>query len=279
MKAFKFSLSEYDNTISDYPKVRAYLHEEHWKLGNRVYPAIVVLPGGGYSSTSEREAEPVGIKFFGEGFNVFILDYTVKDYGKVFPNALRECACLIALIRKNAKEWLCDENKVSVIGFSAGGHLASSIATRFSDPVLGEYKDIARPNLAVLAYPVILSGKYAHLGSFVSLTGTEDEEEHKIHDTNSYVTENTPPVFIFHTADDDVVPVQNTLVFAKALADNKVKFECHVYESGVHGLSLANEVTKTTTEHDNQVNPRVEEWFRDCLRFMKANGMTIELKK
>lgn len=275
----EFKLNEFYPTLSDYPKVRAYIHENRQELGDREYPCIIVLPGGGYQMTSEREAEPIALRYFAEGFNAYVLDYTVLGKGKPYPNAMIETACLIDLIRQGKGGETSRKDQICVAGFSAGGHLASTIATRFDDKKIMDFlgKSV-RPDCVILGYPVIVSGEYAHKGSFENLTGSTDEQTHNEHDTTKYVRPDMPPVFLFHTANDQLVPVQNTLLFAKELADKRVPFECHVYPDGVHGLALANDVTKTTTEHDNQINERVAEWVNKSVQFMKLHDIKIKRK-
>ena len=278
MKHFTFKLKEYCDKFSDYPTVRAYIHEEHWEFGNRRYPTVVVLPGGGYCSTSQREAEPIAVKFFAEGFNTFVLDYTIVGKGQPYPDALREACGLIKLIREKSEDWGCSD-KVSVIGFSAGGHLASMIATQYdSDTVVDFLGAIVKPDACILGYPVTTGGEYAHRGSFINMTGSEDVEKHQMLDSSKFVSERTCPVFLFHTANDETVPVQNSLLFAKQLADYKVPFECHIYPDGVHGLSLATEMTCTTDEVC-MINDRFAGWFDDCVKFLQERNLAFKFKK
>lgn len=275
MKHFTFKLSQYCDKFSDYPTVRAYVHEQYEEFGKRYYPSIVVLPGGGYHATSQREAEPVAMKFYAEGYNAFVLDYTIMGKGQPYPDALREACGLIKLIRQKSDEWFCTD-KVLIIGFSAGGHLASMVATQYDgDAVVDFLGDSPRPDACILGYPVVTGGEYAHRGSFVNMTGSEDLEKHKILDSSKFVSERTCPVFLFHTANDALVPVQNSLIFAKILADNKVPFECHIYPDGVHGLSLATKMTNTLKDY-TFVNERFTRWFDDCIKFLESQGLTFE---
>ena len=272
----KFKLNEYFPSLTDYPTVRAYLHESVPEFGAREYPSMIVLPGGGYCSTSEREAEPVAVRYFAEGFNAFVLDYTVAGCGIPYPNALIETACLIDLIRGGEFGERSDTSKICVVGFSAGGHLAGNIATDYDNPkiieVLGRP---ARPDCAILGYPVLSPGVYRHGGSFQNLTGSENEKDYEIHDNTKRVRPDMPPVFLFHTANDETVPVQNTLIFAKELADKGVAFECHVYPDGRHGLSLANSVTNTLADCYDLEKQDVARWIDDSVRFMELHGIKI----
>lgn len=139
---------------------------------NRKRPSVLVIPGGGYEMTSDREAEPIAMQFLAAGFNAFVLRYSVKP--SIFPVALMEAAEAMWRIRTHADEWHCDADAIAVIGFSAGGHLAANLATSASDDVLAAHgydADAVRPNGLMLAYPVVTSGPLAHRGSFDALLG------------------------------------------------------------------------------------------------------------
>ncbi len=266
----EFKLNEYNQKLSDYPIVKEYIHEQTRELGeNRKYPAMIVFPGGGYRYTSEREAEPVGMKFYAEGYNVFVLYYTVLDKGDVFPSALLEGATLIDYVRQNAETLGVDENKVAVIGFSAGGHLAGTVCTRGGEKIVTDFLGReAIPNAGLLCYPVISGGEFAHRGSFVNLTGVEDTKIHEEHSVDNFVSEKTPPIFMFHTADDGAVPIQNSLLMGMKLAEYKIPFEYHVYRHGQHGLSTANKMVNTEVDY-------VARWVDEAIRFLKEIGVSL----
>lgn len=265
-----FKLNEYKRELTDYPTVKEYVHEKNREFGeSRKYPAMIVFPGGGYRFTSEREAEPIAMKFYAEGYNVFTLYYTVHEKGKVFPNALLEGATLIDYVRQNADELGVDPEKIAVIGFSAGAHLAGSVSNRFEDKIVTDFigRDV-RVNASLLCYPVISGGEVAHRGSFIHLTGSEDLKRHEEESVDRFVSEKTPPTFMFHTADDKTVPVENSLIMGLKLARLKIPFEYHVYRSGQHGLSLASKMTNIENEH-------VARWFDDAVRFLKEIGVSL----
>ncbi len=268
-----FKLNEYKKELTDVPYVVEYLHEKNRELGeNRIYPAMIVFPGGGYHFTSEREAESVAMKFYAEGYNVFTLHYTVAVEGedrKVFPNALLEGCTLIDYVRQNAEKLLVDPNKIAVVGFSAGGHLAGSVCTRGGDKIVTDFLGReAIPNAGLLCYPVITGGEKAHRGSFISLLGNEDLSEHAKHGVENFVSEKTPPIFMFHTADDKTVPVENSIMLAMKLAEYKIPFEYHVYRSGQHGLSVATKMVNTD-------NPHVAQWVGEAVQFLKDVGVSL----
>ncbi len=186
-----------------------------------VRPAMLVIPGGGYGMCSDREAEPIAMLYALEGYHTFVLRYSVgrRGEGYSFDRPLADAERAMKYIRGNAVEFGIGPNKIAAIGFSAGGHLCSAIGT------LGENK----PNALVLAYPCILSD----IGEVLQCD---------VPSTNEYVTDKTPPTFIFHAVDDTLVPVRNSLAFASALAEKGVDFEMHLFEKGGHGFSLATPV-------------------------------------
>lgn len=208
--------------------------------------SMIVCPGGGYVMCSEREAEPIALQFLPEGYNVFVLHYSVSPHR--FPQQLREVAALLELIYQNAEEWHCDTSKIGIIGFSAGGHLAAHYSTMYDCEEVRELFPESKPvNATILGYPVITANpEYAHQGSVKSLLGYYPEhigtEEDKF-SCEYRVSEKTSPTFIWHTCSDSFVPVENSLFYASALSKYKVPFELHIYPFGEHGLSTADELT------------------------------------
>lgn len=203
-------------------------------------PAVMVFPGGGYSHLSNREAEPVAMAFLAEGYHAFVLRYSVHA---AFPQPLHDAEAALELIRQNAALWGVDADRIAVCGFSAGGHLAAALGT------MGR----VRPNALILGYPCILESMSATLPIPIpSLEKTVDEL--------------TPPVFIFATANDTRVPVQNSLEFAAALDHAKVPFELHVFQAGQHGLALAK--AHTSSGSTQMVNPAVATWITLCLTWL-----------
>ena len=228
-------------------------------------PAVVICPGGGYAFCSEREAEAVALRFVAEGFNAFVLWYRVGETGDdeyhdhdasgwyqkaaehTFPLPQHDAASVIAHVRANSDKYYTDPNRIAIMGFSAGGHLAASVSGLWHHEELwqelGLTSEQVRPNAAVLCYPVIVSDQDAHRGSFVHLSGSEESAQHAQYDVTNWVTDQYPPTFLWHTFTDDTVPVQNSLRMGLALANAGVLTELHVYPYGRHGLSLANAIT------------------------------------
>lgn len=238
---------------------------------NRKRPTIIICPGGGYEFTSDREAEPIAIKMNAMGFNACVLRYSVRP--ATFPTALLELSIAVALIRKNAEQWHVDKNKIIVAGFSAGGHLAASLGVfwnrSFLSEMLGISNEEIKPNGILLSYPVITSGQFAHKGSFAALLGENYDLLLNEVSLEKQVSEHTPPTFLWHTFTDELVPVENSLMFANSLLKNKVSLEMHIYPKGAHGLSLGTEETKG---YDNvlTLQPEVANWIEMAGRWIKG---------
>lgn len=253
------------------PRLTCYLPYCIKEMGreNEKRPCVVVCPGGGYAYCSEREAEPIALKFLNWGFNVFVLCYSNAPHR--YPVQLREVAAAFEEIYKNATEWNCDTSKIGIIGFSAGGHLAAHYSNAYNcDAVHKVFPNSKKPRFSVLCYPVISADEsFSHKGSFVNLLGEypTDDNVHKF-SCDKLVTPDTPPTFIWHTAEDQVVPVKNSLVYATALADNKVPFSLHIYPYGEHALSTCDELTNND---DRLTAPKLlaHDWLEDLKNWMK----------
>ncbi|MBP3599819.1 MAG: alpha/beta hydrolase [Clostridia bacterium] len=236
--------------------------------GKSKRPCMLVCPGGGYHFCSEREGEPIGLHFLPEGYNVFVLTYSVAP--NKFPTQLREVAAAMELIYKNAEEWNCDTEKIAIIGFSAGGHLAAHYSTMYNCKEVREvFPESKSVNASILSYPVITADfKYAHKGSFINLIGHEPEskEEQDYFSCDCQVDENTPPAFIWHTATDDCVPVKNSFLYAEALTKHKVPVELHIYPFGHHGMSTCDE---HTLDNINEVTVHNHLWLTSVKNWLK----------
>lgn len=254
-------------------------------------PAIVVCPGGGYEFCSEREAEPVALRFLMEGFNVFVLWYRVgaaegdavrdhdavnsyqKAHDNTFPLPQQDAAAAVAYVRGHAAQWHTDPERIAIMGFSAGGHLAASLSGLWQRAELWQEMGLApedvRPNAAVLCYPVICADEDAHRGSFVHLSGTADAAAHQQYSVLNWVSGNYPPTFIWHTFTDMSVPVKNSLRMALALADAGVLTEMHIFPRGRHGLSLANDQT-SAAEDESLRQQECTVWPQLAARFLKS---------
>jgi acetyl esterase/lipase len=212
---------------------------------HRVRPAVVIVPGGGYLETSDREAEPVAMKMLSFGYQAIVLRYTTPA---PYPTALLQLAEAMRLVRDHASEWNIDPSAIMVMGFSAGGHLAADFCLEWKSEFLAEQGYTSaeiRPNGLALGYPVISSGKFAHNGSFENLLGPAANDSHarahvslekRVNERNG---RDFPPVYLFTTMTDPSVPVENSLMFVSALHGVGVEIEAHFFPSGRHGVSLA----------------------------------------
>lgn len=246
------------------PKLDTYILD-----GNKIRGAILICPGGGYGFTSEREAEPIAMQFNAAGFHAFVVYYSVAP--RKHPQPLLDVSRAMCILRENAKYWNIDENKIAVCGFSAGGHLAASLGVHWQQPYLleaaGIEKDMNRPNALILCYAVLSTGEYGHQGSFINLLG-ENASAGALHHMSleHQVSEATPPAFLWHTFDDAVVPVENSLLFAQSLRRYNIPFEMHIYPHGFHGLSLATE----ETGEDGMIDPHAATWVALCVQWLKG---------
>lgn len=231
-------------------------------------PCMVVCPGGGYGMCSEREAEPIAFKYLEDGYDVFVINYSVAPHR--FPSQLCEVAATMELIYKNAEEWHCDTEKVAIIGFSAGGHLAAHYSNAYNCKEVREIFPESKPvQASILSYPVIsIDFPECHEGSFVNLLGHKPTEKEEIEyfSCEYLVSENTPPSFIWHTAEDNCVPVKNSLVYALALSAKKISYELHIYPYGCHGMSscdhqVLDNVTETAVYNSKWVDAS-KKWLK-----------------
>lgn len=231
--------------------------------------SIVICGGGGYAYISDRETEPVALRFAAMGFNAFVVHYRTAP--SRFPCAVQDIACAVAHVRANADAYHSAPDRIAVLGFSAGGHAAASLGVLWPradlwSPLALTPADV-RPNAMVLCYPVITGGEHAHRGSFVNLTGSEDVAVHARYSLDTLVTRDTPPTFLWATWDDASVPCQNTLLMASALRANDIPAELHLYAHGAHGLSLGDETTACGSP--DLLAPAVTAWPELAASFLR----------
>jgi len=232
-------------------------------------PAVIVCPGGGYSHTSCREAEPIALRYCAAGFHSFILHYSVAPSG--FPAAVCELSKAVKYVKEIADENNIDKDRIFVIGFSAGGHLVASLGVHFNHPDVIKFSGIEEgenlPKGLILGYPVITAEEgYCHEGSIKNFCA-EREELRELASLEKYVSAKTPPCFIWHTFTDSAVPVESSLRFATALRENGVPFEMHIFPDGPHGLSLADEMTCPASS-DAWVVPAAQGWIDMSVRWI-----------
>ena len=240
---------------------------------NRIRPAMLVLPGGGYGYCSFREKEPIVMPYFTAGFNCFCLDYSVMEMAK-YPTPVIEAVMAMLYIRETAEELHTNADKVCSIGFSAGGHLNGMLNTAYDNKeivqVLGERAKEAKPNATIFAYAVITT-ENTHANSIKNITGGDPELLPLVHIANN-VNENTAPAFIWTTVNDGTVPSENTLALACAYKKAGVPFELHMFENGTHGLS-------TATAEVNSPNAPVSVWIDLSLTWLRNRGFVFIVKE
>lgn len=278
MKTFSIHLSHWRNDAIPQAKpfLDCYLQEP---AGNGWFPhkrpAVIVLPGSGYWQNCPREGEPIAMEFARLGLQVFVCYYRCQT---PFPGPLLDAAEALATVRSHAKEWWIDPDKILILGFSAGGHLAASLSCLWNDPVLpanGISNDSARPNGTILCYPVITSepGK-CHEGSFDNLLFEKKDELRESLSLEKRVTELNPPTFLWHTATDESVPFISSLRYALALQEHGVSVELHVFPRGPHGASLARK--QTACGNPAVIIPEAAQWIDLCADWVKRNFFNKE---
>ena len=228
--------------------------------------AVVICPGGGYSiAAAGHEGYDVAKRFNEMGVAAFVLKYRIpnpKNQPDPSIAPLQDAQQAIMLVRKNASKWYVDPSRVGIMGFSAGGHLASTAGTHFTKAVIDNPESInLRPDFMMLIYPVISADKQiTHAGSFRNLLGENPTTTQLDEFSNEkHITAQTPPTFLVHASDDNGVSPENSIVFYEGLLRNKIPAELHIYQNGGHGFGMHNRTTK-------------EEWMDRCMNWMAANG-------
>ena len=209
-------------------------------------PVVIIAPGGSYEKTAFKEGEPIALKFNAIGYHAIVLDYSV--FPAKYPTALREVDTLFEWIQANWKDYSMDRSRIYLCGFSAGGHLVANYACEYERLFLqtGKIKGL------ILGYPVISTDGPIHRRSFENLLQDGFDLLLENVSIEKNVTSCFPPTFVFATHDDQTVSINNTLFLVDALTKNNVPVESHIFKTGVHGLALGNNVTRTTSRHFNE---------------------------
>lgn len=209
-----------------------YIQDVSNELSNMVKrPGILILPGGGYEFCSDREAEPIALAYMAKGYNAFVLRYSLKEASQ-FPRPLLDAEWAVNLIRDKSDSFGVYKDKIACIGFSAGGHLASMLGTAGT----------VRPNALLLGY-----------GAFIR------SPKHGWDYPTPVADKKTPETFLFHTHEDNVVPVDTSLYFAQELRKFDIPFELHIFKEGLHGLSLGTDLV--SNNHNYMINDNYSKWF------------------
>jgi acetyl esterase/lipase len=216
------------------PLIEVYLPNKRSATGQ----GVIICPGGGYSILAyDWEGTDIAKFLNSKGIAAFVLKYRLPDVlSSTVPDQvpLLDAKQAMRIVRARATEWNINPNKIGIMGFSAGGHLASTLSTHFEEDT--------KPDFSILIYPVISMDKsITHSGSRNNLIGNHPSDEMiKLYSNELQVTTKTPPTFLIHATDDDAVPVENSLLYYQALKKNKVSTEMHIYPTGGHGFGLAN---------------------------------------
>jgi acetyl esterase/lipase len=242
---------------NDIPTLTVYLPAE----GKATGAAMVICPGGGYGGLAQHEGRDYAIWLADHGVSGFVLKYRLGSHGYRHPIMLDDAARAVRTVRAQAAKWKIDSKRVGIMGSSAGGHLASTLLTHFDagNPNASDEidRESSRPDVGILCYAVITLGEKTHQGSKKNLLGENPPEDLvKLLSNELQVTGDTPPTFLWHTAEDTAVPAENSLMFAMALQKNGVPYDLHIYEKGRHGMGLANG----------------HPWTEECLRWLKSRG-------
>jgi acetyl esterase/lipase len=238
---------------------------------DRALGAVVICPGGGYGVLAmDHEGHQIARWFNQMGLHAFICQYRHHGDGYQHPVPLLDALRAVRMVRAHAKEWSIDPQHVGILGFSAGGHLASTVITHFDQPAEGELDEVdqvsGRPDFAVLCYPVIAFDQpFTHRGSQNNLIGEDASRELiELLSNERQVRKDTPPTFLWHTAEDTAVPPQNSLVFYRSLIEQGVASELHVFPRGRHGVGLAKEV------------PGTDAWPELCEQWIASLGVPMQ---
>jgi len=246
------------------PSLTAYLPE----AGRATGAAVIICPGGGYGVlVIQKEGFNIAAYFRDKGIAAFVLKYRLPS-DVTMPDKsigpLQDAQQAIKMLRMHAQEWGIDTNRVGIMGFSAGGHLAATASTHFTKAVIANKENTSlRPDFSLLVYPVIsMSDSLGHRGSRNNLLGkTAAAEQIKLYSNELQVTAQTPPAFLIHAADDNVVDVDNSIAYFEALRHNKVAAEMHVYPKGNHGFVL---------------KLPIDDWMSLCVKWMEGNGWLVK---
>ena len=243
------------------PTITPYLPEK----GKATGTAIIIFPGGGYAGEAfDHEGIAVAKEFNKIGVTAFVVKYRLPSDSIMVDKTigpLQDAQRSVQIVRQQAAQWGVNPAKIGIIGFSAGGHLASTLLTHYSKAVIANADNISlRPDFVLLLYPVVTFGPYAHEGTKDNLLGKNPPQDQlDLYSNEKQVTADTPPTFLVHAGDDNVVPVQNSLMLYDALLQNKVKTEMHIFQAGGHGFGLINSKSK-------------DRWFDWAANWLNENG-------
>ncbi len=261
--------------------LRSYRHGQIPEMQIRkIRPAMLVLPGGGYEFVSQREADPVALQYFAQGFDCFVLTYDVAPH-RHYPTPVLQAGMAMLYLRREAAKLDLDEGHIAAVGFSAGGHLCGVISLLWDDPAFkekfGEECVKIRPDASVYSYPVITCAEaISHGGSFDNLCA--DVVRREDYSLEKKVRPAACPSFIWSTTTDSAVPVENSLLLYTALHKANVPVELHLFEKGPHGMSTCDgEVNRD--EPSDPAYRHVKNWLPLSFEFLKEHGFAVRSEK
>ena len=276
------------------------LQKDKYDMRGLKRPAVIVCPGGGYQFVSDNEGEPVALAYARHGYCAFVLNYSV-GIKNPFPKSLTELAMAVKLIRAHSEEWEINPNDITIVGFSAGGHLAMSLGVFYDKQFLlnsaGAAKDEIRPNALVLGYPAITlipwnRGpipaeiiKKMEEGIIPDMRGADitqilggkmdvTEEEKRYFNLLNHITENTPPVFLWGSNRDTVIHPSDLWGTAEKLRENGVPYEMHIFDRGPHGQGISDEVV---VDKELLANFHLKEWLNLSLLWLEENRKEVSV--
>ncbi|MEO6330919.1 MAG: alpha/beta hydrolase [Ginsengibacter sp.] len=291
--ATSFAQQTFPLYASDIPNSKEWPNEEKTEAGNGMISkisiptltlflppkqtangtAIIICPGGGYRvNASVHEGSDVAKKFTEMGVTAFVLKYRIPNEATMINKEigpLQDAQQAIKTVRLGAAKWDLNPDRIGIMGFSAGGHLASTAGTHFNKSVIENKEGISlRPDFMILIYPVIsFQDSVGHIGSRDQLIGEHPAKDKiNFYSNELQVTDNTPPAFLVHASDDDVVNARNSTLFYQQLLKHKVPAELHIYQRGGHGFGMNNKTTK-------------DQWMQRCENWMEANGLLKTIEK
>ena len=271
MKHEVLKLKDLNKKIKSEAILRSYIPDNFDEFSKgRKRKCILVFPGGGYEFVSDRENEPIALKLISEDIAVFTLTYSVIEFK--YPYPFVEAFAALAYIRENAEKYNIDPNKIAVMGFSAGGHLAAftsmnSESDKFAK-LIGKSKELIKVNGCILSYPVVYTGKDNPFDANLKALRRNMPDHLEETDIIKNCTSSFPKTFVWTTQNDNVVPCLNSIDLVKKLTELGVFCEFHLFPNGAHGLSLANEIV---SEKDvANIDPFIKTWINYAIHFVKT---------
>ncbi len=254
-----------------------YIHEKYepfWEKETpwqpELRPAIIFAPGGAFRKCTPKAGDPMAVNFMTAGFNVFVLTYSLGD-NALYPQVLEDACKAMWTVRKNAEKWHIDSDKIAMGGFSAGGSITSMLGTQWNTPGLCERLGIPeggnKPNALILGYaPTSIDDPKAKAGNTRLVPGAIMQQKPPEMNTYALIGSHTPPVFLWHTYEDEKVPCSNSLKFATSCVEHGVPVELHLFQHGKHGLNTATDLSA----YGQKIPTNTEFWIPLCINWLRV---------